>query len=81
MTPNMVRANEVDFAYFEAGQGPLVLCLHGFPDTAWSFVPVLNRLAAGGYHAVTPFMLPVLAESAPAEALALHGVLPATRHP
>lgn len=49
MTPNMVRANEVDFAYFEAGQGPLVLCLHGF-------VPVLNRLAAGGYHAVAPFM-------------------------
>ena len=56
MTPNMVRANEVDFAYFEAGQGPLVLSLHGFPDTAWSFVPVLNRLAAGGYHAVAPFM-------------------------
>jgi pimeloyl-ACP methyl ester carboxylesterase len=56
MTPNVVRANEVDFAYFEAGQGPLVLCLHGFPDTAWSFVPVLNRLAAGGYHAVAPFM-------------------------
>jgi hypothetical protein len=33
-----------------------VLCLHGFPDPAWSFVPVLNRLAAGGYHAVAPFM-------------------------
>jgi pimeloyl-ACP methyl ester carboxylesterase len=56
MTPTMVRANGVDFAYLEAGQGPLVLCLHGFPDTAWSFVPVLKHLAAAGYRAVAPFM-------------------------
>jgi hypothetical protein len=42
MTPSMVRANGVDFAYLEAGQGPLVLCLHRFPDTAWSFVLVIS---------------------------------------
>lgn len=50
-----VQTNGIEFAYLEAGQGPLVLCLHGFPDTAWSFVPVLERLAAAGYHAVAPF--------------------------
>jgi pimeloyl-ACP methyl ester carboxylesterase len=56
MTPDVIRANGVHFAYFDAGQGPLVLCLHGFPDTAWSFVPLLERLAAAGYCAVAPFM-------------------------
>lgn len=56
--PSRIRridANGIEFAYLEAGRGPLVLCLHGFPDTAWSFAPVLDRLAAAGYHAVAPF--------------------------
>ena len=44
MTPSIVRASGVDFTYFEAGQGPLVLCMHGFPDTAWSFVLGLKKL-------------------------------------
>ena len=35
MTPSMVRANGVDFAYLEARQGPLVLCLCGFPDKTY----------------------------------------------
>ena len=56
MMPRSVQANGVEFAVLEAGQGPLVLCLHGFPDTAWSFVPVLQRLAGAGYRAVAPFM-------------------------
>jgi pimeloyl-ACP methyl ester carboxylesterase len=30
------------------------LCLHGFPDTAWSFAPVLKSLADAGYRAVAP---------------------------
>lgn len=54
--PRWIRANGLDFAYLEAGEGPLVLCLHGFPDTAWSFRPVLTALAAAGYRAVAPFM-------------------------
>jgi len=31
-----VHANGLRFATLEAGEGPLVLCLHGFPDTAYS---------------------------------------------
>ena len=50
MTPSKVRANGVDFTCLEIGQGPLVLCLHGFPDTAWSFAPLLKRLADAGYR-------------------------------
>ena len=33
---NRIRANEIEFAYIEAGNGPLVILLHGFPDTARS---------------------------------------------
>ncbi len=32
-----INANGIAFAYLEQGEGPLVLCLHGFPDTAYSF--------------------------------------------
>jgi pimeloyl-ACP methyl ester carboxylesterase len=51
-----VRANGVRFATLEAGDGPLVLCLHGFPDTAYSFRRQLPALAAAGFRAVAPFM-------------------------
>lgn len=67
LLPRWVRANGLDFAYLERGHGPLVLCLHGFPDTAWSFVPVLNRLAAAGYRAVAPFMRGYAPTSLPAD--------------
>ena len=29
-----VTANGVDFGYLSCGDGPLALCLHGFPDSA-----------------------------------------------
>ncbi len=51
-----VRANGLTFATLEAGDGPLVLCLHGFPDHARSFRLQLPALAAAGYRAVAPFM-------------------------
>ena len=53
-----VRANGIDFAYLEAGpeDGPLALCLHGFPDHAHTFRHLLPELAAAGWHAVAPWM-------------------------
>jgi pimeloyl-ACP methyl ester carboxylesterase len=51
-----VQANGVRFAYFEEGEGPLVLLLHGFPDTAHTWDAVRPALAAAGYRAVSPFM-------------------------
>src|ERR1700730_10721104 len=51
-----VRANELEFALIEAGSGPLVLCLHGFPDTAHTWRHLLPELAGAGYHAVAPWM-------------------------
>jgi pimeloyl-ACP methyl ester carboxylesterase len=51
-----VEANGVSFAYLEEGEGPLALCLHGFPDTAWGWRPLLAALADAGFRAVAPFM-------------------------
>lgn len=51
-----VDANRVTFHYLEAGQGPLVLCLHGFPDNARTYSDLLPALAQAGFRAVAPFM-------------------------
>jgi pimeloyl-ACP methyl ester carboxylesterase len=51
-----VDANGLRFAYLEEGSGPLVLLLHGFPDTAHTWDALRPRIAAAGYRAVSPFM-------------------------
>jgi pimeloyl-ACP methyl ester carboxylesterase len=51
---NAIDANGVRFGYLEAGKGPLVLLLHGFPDTAHTWDRVLPALAGAGYRAVAP---------------------------
>ena len=69
-----------------SGSGPLALCLHGFPDTAWSWRHLLPALAEAGFHAVAPFMRGYAPTAVPtdgryqigalvADALALHDVL------
>ena len=56
MTIRHVDANGLRFAYLEAGSGPLVLLLHGFPDTARSWDATRETLAEAGYRAVSPWM-------------------------
>ena len=51
-----IRANGVDFAYVEQGDGPLVLLLHGFPDTARSWDHQMAAVAAAGFRAVAPWL-------------------------
>lgn len=53
---NRIRANGLDFAYVEEGDGPLVILLHGFPDTAHSWNHQIPALAAAGYRAVAPYL-------------------------
>jgi pimeloyl-ACP methyl ester carboxylesterase len=49
-----VRARGLEFATLEDGEGPLVLCLHGFPDHPRSFRHQLPALATAGFRAVAP---------------------------
>jgi pimeloyl-ACP methyl ester carboxylesterase len=58
MEHTTISANGLEFAYFEDGpaDGPLALCLHGFPDSAHSWRHLLPELAAAGFHAVAPFL-------------------------
>lgn len=51
-----IHANGIDFAYLEEGDGPLVILLHGFPDTANSWSHQMPALAAAGYRAVAPWL-------------------------
>ena len=51
-----VKANGIEFAFLEQGEGPLVLLLHGFPDTAATWSHQMQPLAAAGFRAVAPFL-------------------------
>jgi pimeloyl-ACP methyl ester carboxylesterase len=51
-----IDANGLRFAYLEAGQGPLVMLFHGFPDTAYTWSDVMPKIAAKGYRALAFFM-------------------------
>ncbi len=69
MDHEIVNANGVEFAYFSAGpgDGPLALCLHGFPDTAHTWRHLLPVLGELGYHAVAPFLRGYAPSSIPAD--------------
>jgi pimeloyl-ACP methyl ester carboxylesterase len=56
--PARIQANGIDFAYLEDGpaDGPLALCLHGFPDHAPTWQHLMPELAAAGYHVVAPWL-------------------------
>lgn len=54
-----ITVDGMDWAYLEQGAGshqPLVICLHGFPDSAYSFQQTQAALAAKGYRVIAPFL-------------------------
>jgi pimeloyl-ACP methyl ester carboxylesterase len=55
LEPRFVTANGLKFGYLEQGTGPLVLLVHGFPDTAHTWDKAIPELAKAGYRAVAPF--------------------------
>jgi pimeloyl-ACP methyl ester carboxylesterase len=48
------NVGDVTLHYVEAGQGPLVLLLHGFPTFWFDWRRQIERLAAEGYRVVAP---------------------------
>ncbi|MCY1137391.1 alpha/beta hydrolase [Actinoplanes sp. Pm04-4] len=51
-THRFVGANGSRFHVVEAGTGPLVLFLHGFPEFWWAWHDILPRIADAGFRAV-----------------------------
>lgn len=51
---HQLTARGLRFAYEEHGRGPLVILVHGFPDTARTWSEVAPALAHAGYRAVCP---------------------------
>ncbi len=53
-----VQIGEMTFGILESGpaDGPLVLCLHGFPDTPWTWRHLLADLARAGLRGVAPYL-------------------------
>lgn len=47
--------------------GPIALCLHGFPDTAYGWRNVAPRLASSGWRVVAPFMRGYVPSSIPSD--------------
>ena len=54
ITHRRVQTNGINMHIAEAGEGPLVLLLHGFPELWYSWRHQLPALAEAGYHAVAP---------------------------
>lgn len=50
----MVRTNGIQLAVYEAGSGPAVILLHGFPGLAFSWRHQVPALAAAGYRVIVP---------------------------
>jgi pimeloyl-ACP methyl ester carboxylesterase len=54
VTHRFVETNGIRMHFVEAGHGPLVLLLHGFPESWYSWRHQLTALAHAGYHVVAP---------------------------
>ncbi len=54
ITHRTIKTNGINVHIAEAGQGPLVLMVHGFPELWYSWRHQLPALAHAGYHAVAP---------------------------
>lgn len=63
--PGTVEANGTRFSYLSCGDGPLALCMHGFPDSPYTYRHLMPRLAAAGFRAVAPFMRGYAPSAAP----------------
>jgi pimeloyl-ACP methyl ester carboxylesterase len=65
--PRMVSVGDgIELSVIEAGQGPLVVLCHGFPELAFSWRHQIPALAAAGYRVLAPDMRGYGDSSAPA---------------
>ncbi|MDG1233181.1 MAG: alpha/beta hydrolase [Pseudomonadales bacterium] len=56
ITQRRVGTNGIELNIAEQGEGPLVLMLHGFPESWYSWRHQIPAVAGAGFHAVAPDM-------------------------
>lgn len=71
-THHEVIVNGVRLHYVEAGAGPLVILLHGFPDFWYGWRYQIGALAAAGYRVIAPDMRGYNLSEKPSGVLAYH---------
>jgi pimeloyl-ACP methyl ester carboxylesterase len=54
ITHRTIQTNGIDMHIAEAGEGPLVVMCHGWPESWYSWRHQLHALADAGFHAVAP---------------------------
>ncbi|GAB2768817.1 alpha/beta fold hydrolase [Amycolatopsis magusensis] len=52
----VVETERLAFPALAAGDGPVVVCWHGFPDHPATFEPLAERLVAAGRRVVLPYL-------------------------
>ena len=75
ISEGQVEANGLTFGYLTQGEGPLALCLHGFPDSAHTWRFLLPALADAGFRAVAPFLRGYAPTTVPADGLYQSGAI------
>ncbi len=72
-----IEANGLRFAYLETGplDGPLALCVHGFPDCAHTWRHLTPALVEAGYRVVAPWQRGYAPTSIPADGQYQSGAL------
>ena len=56
MQSRLIKTDGLNQQVLEAGEGPLVLLIHGFPELGISWRAQVQALAEAGFHAVAPDM-------------------------
>jgi ribosomal protein L7/L12 len=54
VTHRYAQVNGLRYHYVEAGEGPVLLLLHGFPESWWSWRHQIETLAAAGHRVIAP---------------------------
>ena len=62
-----IATNGVILNVAEVGEGPAILFVHGFPDTAYTWRKQMRAVAAAGFRAIAPDMRGYGGSSAPAD--------------
>lgn len=48
------QTDAVDIAYLDEGEGPVIVCVHGFPENHQSWIPCIEHWVNAGHRVIAP---------------------------